>query len=68
VLPKLQLGVELFHQTADMRGGHATTGLGAGARYDLSDNYHLMASIGPGIENAAETNQYSWYAALLFTF
>jgi hypothetical protein len=68
VLPKLQLGVELFHQTADTRGGRATTGLGAGARYDLSDNYHLMASIGPGIENAAETNQYSWYAALLFTF
>jgi hypothetical protein len=68
VLPKLHLGIEIFHQTADTRGGRATTGLGAGARYDLSDNYHLLASIGPGIQNAAETNQYTWYAALLFTF
>jgi hypothetical protein len=68
VLPKLQLGVELYFQTAASRGGRATTGLGAGARYDLSDNYHLLASIGPGIQNAAETNQYSWYAALLLTF
>jgi hypothetical protein len=68
VLPELHLGIEIFHQTADMRGGRPTTGLGAGARYDLTENYHLLASIGPGIQNAAETNQYSWYAALLFTF
>jgi hypothetical protein len=68
ILPKLQLGVEIYHQTADTVGGRATTGIGAGARYDLTENYHLLASFGPGIENAAETNQYSWYAALLLTF
>jgi len=68
VLPKLQLGVELYHRTADSIGRRETTGIGAGARYDLSENYHLLASIGPGIQNAPETNQYSWYAALLFTF
>jgi hypothetical protein len=68
VTPKLHLGTEIYHQTADTRGGRATTGLGAGAVYDLSDHYHLMASIGPGIENAAETDRYSWYTAMLFTF
>lgn len=68
VLPALNLGAEIYHQTADTHGGKASTGLGMGATYDLSDNYHLMASYGPGIQNAAETNRTSWYAALLMTF
>jgi hypothetical protein len=68
VLPALHLGAEIYHQTADTRGGRATTGLGAGAVYDLSEHYHLMASIGPGIESAAETDRCSWYTAMLFTF
>ncbi|MGN6517588.1 MAG: transporter [Rhizomicrobium sp.] len=68
VLPELMLGAEIYHQTADTHGGKASTGLGVGATYDLSENYHLMASFGPGIQNAAETNRYSWYAALLTTF
>jgi hypothetical protein len=68
VLPKLQLGLEIYHQTPDTRGGRATTGINFGARYDLNEHYHLVASAGPGVENAAATNQYSWYAALLFTY
>ncbi|MGH6871034.1 MAG: transporter [Rhizomicrobium sp.] len=68
VLPRLQLGAEIYHQTAEMRGGRAMTGIGAGAIYDLSDRYHLMASYGPGIQNAAATDRASWYAAMLFTF
>ncbi|HEY2034180.1 MAG TPA: transporter [Rhizomicrobium sp.] len=68
VLPELNIGAEIYHQTADTRGGKATTGVGIGAVYDLSINYHLMASWGPGIQNAAETNRYSWYAALQMTF
>jgi hypothetical protein len=68
VLPGLTLGAEIYHQTADTHGGKASTGLGFGATYDLSENYHLMASYGPGIQNAAETDRRSWYAALLMTF
>lgn len=68
VLPDLNLGVELYHQTADTRGGKATTGIGAGAIYDLSETYHLLASWGPGIQNAAQTNRMTWYVALGFTF
>lgn len=67
IVPALRVGAELYHRSADSHGGRASTGLGAGAVYDLSDNYHLMASFGPGIQNAAETNQFTWYAALLFT-
>jgi len=68
VAPKLHLGAEIYHQTAVTRGGRASTGIGFGATYDLSDNYHLMASAGPGIQNTDETNRASWYAAMLFTF
>jgi hypothetical protein len=60
--------LELFHQTADASGVRATTAIGVGARYDLSDNYHLMAYVNRGVQNADETDQYSWYAAVLFTF
>jgi hypothetical protein len=68
LLPKLQLGAELFHQTADSSGTSATTSLGIGWRYDLNDNYHLLGYVRRGIENTNETDQYSWYASVLFTF
>jgi hypothetical protein len=68
VLPELTLGAEIYHQTADTHGGKASTGLSAGATYDLTENYHLMASLGPGIQNATETDRYSWYVALQTTF
>jgi hypothetical protein len=68
LLPKLQVGAELFHQTADASGRPATSSLGIGARYDIDDTYHLLGYVRRGIQNASETDQYSWYAAVLFTF
>ena len=68
LLPKLQIGGELFHQTADSQGTPASTSLGIGWRYDLTDHYHLLGYVRRGIENADETDRYSWYASVLFTF
>jgi hypothetical protein len=68
LLPKLQVGAELFHQTADSNGTPASTSVGLGARYDLNDTYHLLGYIRRGIENTNETDQFSWYASVLFTF
>jgi len=68
LLPKLQIGGELFHQTADRQGTPASTSLGIGWRYDVSDNYHLLGYVRRGIENTDETDRYSWYASVLFTF
>ncbi|WP_439924925.1 transporter [Nitrobacter sp. JJSN] len=68
VLPELQLGVEVFHQTADRADNLATTSLGIGAKYDLNQNIHLLGYAAKGIQNARTTNQYSWYTAILFTF
>jgi Putative MetA-pathway of phenol degradation len=68
LLPKLQLGAELFHQTADDNGTPASTTVGLGARYDLNDTYHLLGYVRREIQNTHETDQYSWYASVLFTF
>jgi hypothetical protein len=68
LLPKLQLGVELFHQTADGNGTPASTSLGLGARYDINDTYHVLGYIRRGIQNTDQTDQYSWYSSVLVTF
>jgi hypothetical protein len=68
VLPDLQLGAELVHQTPSSKGGRSSTGVGAGVKYDLSDNYHLLGYFGPSLQNTDQTSQFSWYAAMLFTF
>ena len=68
ITPALQLGAEIAHQGADTRDGRAFTRLGAGLRYDVSENYHLLLSAGPGLEHASDTGNYSWYAALLLTY
>lgn len=68
VFPNLQLGAEIVHQTADTKGGQASTGLGVGVRYDLNDNFHLLGYVQRGLQNAAKTARYSWYASVLLTF
>jgi len=68
IASNLQMGVEIFHQTPDTRGGEATTSLGVGVRYDLSENYHLLGYVGRGIQNADATDRFNWYTSFLFTF
>jgi hypothetical protein len=64
----LQLGAEIFHQTADTIGGKDTTSLGTGVRYDLNDHFHLLGYVGRGIQNADATDRLNWYTSVLFTF
>jgi hypothetical protein len=68
IVANLQVGLELFHQTADTRGGQATSSVGAGVKYDVNNNFHLLGYLGRGIQNADETDRYNWYTAILFTF
>jgi hypothetical protein len=42
LLANLQIGAELFHQTANPRGTPASTSVGVGWRYDLNGNCHFM--------------------------
>jgi hypothetical protein len=64
----LQLGLEIFHQTADTIGGEDTTSVGAGLLYDLNDHFHLLGYVGRGIENTDATDRLNWYTSILFTF
>jgi hypothetical protein len=62
------MGAEIFHQTTDTVGGKDQTGFDIGAIYDLNDHYHLMMSVGEGLQNRSTTNEFSYYAALQLTF
>ena len=68
IVPNLQVGLEIFHQTADTKGGLPTTSIGAGFHYDVNDTFHLLGYLGRGIQNADETDRLNWYAAVLVTF
>jgi hypothetical protein len=68
LMPRLQIGAELFHQTAQSQVTPASTSVGVGGRYDLSKNCHLLGYVRRGVENVDQTDRYSWYASVLFTF
>jgi hypothetical protein len=64
----LSVGVELFHQTPSALDVRDSTGFNVGLTYDLSDNWHVLSSVGSGLENRGTTNQFSYYMALQLTF
>jgi hypothetical protein len=68
VLPALQLGAELYYQSADSPDAREKGIFGLGARYDMGEHLHLLAYGSGGVLNAQSEHQYSWYAAVLFTF
>lgn len=64
----LMLGGELFHETADTVDGVDNTGFNLGGVYDFSESSHFLFSAGTGIQNAEQTNTFSYYLGYLFTF
>jgi hypothetical protein len=64
VTEALQLGGEVFLQTAEEPGGKDSPGFNLGGQYDLTDDYHLLFSAGRGLANAETTNRLSAYLAL----
>jgi hypothetical protein len=68
VTDELNLGVEVFHQGAEDKGGRQETALGVGAVYNLDEVHHLLVHWGPNMQNGGDNGRYSWYTAMLFTF
>jgi len=68
VIERLSVGVEVFHQTSPADGVKESTGFNVGAAYDFSENWHLLSSVGTGIQNRPTTNQFSYYIAVQLTF
>jgi hypothetical protein len=68
VTEELNLGAEVFHQTKDASDAKDSTGFNVGAIYDISENWHILASAGRGSQNVSDTNQFSYYLGLQLTF
>jgi len=68
VTDHLVLGGELFHETADTVDGVDSTGFNLGGVYDFSPQHHLLFSAGTGIQDASETNTFSYYLGYQYTF
>lgn len=68
VTDALAIGAEVFHQTSSGDGIKDSTGFNVGTTYDVSDNWHLLASVGTGAWNRTTTNQISYYLGLQLTF
>lgn len=65
---RLSLGAEVFHHSADAVDAHAFTGVNVGVTYRLTPQWSLLASGGPGVQNAAEEGRSQFYLALKADF
>jgi hypothetical protein len=68
VTQQLALAGEVFHQTATTTGGRGSSGFNFGAVYDINDNHHLLVSAGRGVQNAVNSNLFSYYVGYQLTF
>jgi hypothetical protein len=64
VTERLNLGAEATHRSRETDDGRAYTALGVGVVYKMTDHWSLLASGGPGVQNAREEGRYSVYLAL----
>jgi hypothetical protein len=68
ITPEWQVGVELFHQTSIANAIPDSTGFNIGTTYDLSERWHLLASVGTGLQHRTLTDQVMYYLALQMRF
>jgi hypothetical protein len=61
---RLSLGAEITHHSADAPDGRPFTGLNLGGAYKLGDHWSVLASGGPGLQNAREEGRYDFYVSL----
>ena len=64
---RLNLGIEIYHQTPAVADGAALTNLGVGAIYQLTRHWAVMASGGPGLERPSRSGSSASYFSLQFT-
>jgi hypothetical protein len=64
ITDQLNLGTEIYHQTASTVGGRSLTNVALGVVYQFTQHWAFMASGGPGLENTRINGQYSFYASI----
>lgn len=68
VTDRLNLGIEVFHQTSSAATMPASTGVDIGAIYELSETWRVLGAVGTGVQNRRETNLFSYYVAVSLSF
>jgi hypothetical protein len=68
VSERLTFGGEVYHQGPDATDARAFTGLNLGVTYQMTPHWALLASGGPGIQNARDQGRYDVYLALEATY
>ncbi|MGH7023737.1 MAG: hypothetical protein ACREEB_09115 [Caulobacteraceae bacterium] len=64
---RLNLGMEIYHETPGTVGAKALTAVAAGAVYRLTRHFAVMASAGPGVQAARSAGEGVFYFALQYT-
>jgi hypothetical protein len=66
--PRLSLGGEVFHHTRDAVDARPLSGVNLGVTYRLNEHWAVLASGGPGIQNAPDEGESDFYVALEATY
>jgi hypothetical protein len=66
--PNWTVGGELYYSSPDATGVKHTMGFNLGFIYNINDIYHVLFSAGRNLINARDTNQFSTYIGMQFTF
>lgn len=64
---RLNVGIEIYHQTPSVYGGAALTNLGFGAIFQMTKHWALMGSGGPGLQRPSRSGASAFYISLQFT-
>ncbi len=67
IIPRLQLGVEMFGQSRSAAASGAATAVGLGGIFDFSETWHLIWSTNTGVVDPAN-DRFSYNVALKWTF
>jgi hypothetical protein len=64
VTERLNLGAEITHRSREAEEGRDFTAANLGVIYRLTDHWSLLASGGPGLQNARDDGRYDFYVSL----
>jgi hypothetical protein len=59
---------EIFDATSSKVGLPDQAGFDVGARYNFTENHHVVVTLGRGVQNASQTNEFTGYVAYVLTF
>ena len=63
----LQLGGEIYYQSAQTTGSREAAAFNLGGTWDLSETGHILFSAGRGLDHADTTDRFSFYLGYQIT-